>query len=258
MAAGRMLEMSVRSWTVVAVAGQMMFALYLAVLYGAAIVTGNYAAWNRVMPRGYVAGDTFGNWMVGTHVMGALVILVAGALQITPYVRRSWPVFHRWLGRAYMGVAAVMSVGGLYLLWVKGTVGDVWQHLGTTLNALLILWFAAMALTTARARQFAEHRRWALRLYLVVAGVWFFRVGLMAWLLVWRAPVGFDGKTFTGPLLTALAFGQTLVPLAVLELYLRSKTPGAQRGLAVVLAMLTVVTAVGIVGATMGMWLPRM
>jgi hypothetical protein len=126
------------------------------------------------------------------------------------------------------------------------------------LNALLILWFAAMALTTARARQFAEHRRWALRLYLVVAGVWFFRVGLMAWLLVWRAPVGFDGKTFTGPLLTGLAFGQTLVPLAVLELYLRSKTPGAQRGLAVVLAMLTVVTAVGIVGATMGMWLPRM
>ena len=120
---------------------------------------------------------------------------------------------------------------------------------------------AVMAWRCALARDFVAHRRWALRLFLVVGGVWFFRVGLMLWLLIHQAPVGFDGKTFQGPFLTFLAFAQTLVPLAILELYLRaqrSANPSRQLATAAGLGVLTLAMGVGIFGATMMMWRPHM
>ena len=97
---------------------------------------------------------------------------------------------------------------------------------------------------------------WALRLFIAVNGVWFFRVGLMLWLIVWQAPVGLDPQTFTGPFLYVLSFAQFLLPLAVLEIYLRARHRGAL--LALGLVLLSLATAGGIFGATMMMWLPRM
>ena len=77
----------------------------------------------------------------------------------------------------------------------------------------------------------------------------------MLWLIIWQAPVGFDPKTFTGPFVYTLAFAQFLLPLAVLELYLRAR--GRSMALAVTLGLLSLATAGGIFGATMGLWLPR-
>jgi hypothetical protein len=73
-------------------------------------------------------------------------------------------------------------------------------------------------------------------------------------------PIGFDDKTFTGPFLTILTFAQTLIPLAMLELYLRaqrSASEWARASVAGVLFVLTIATGVGIFGAAMSMWLPR-
>jgi hypothetical protein len=134
------------------------------------------------------------------------------------------------------------------------------QHLSISLNALVIMGCAVMALRYARARRFAEHRRWALRLFLVSGGVWFFRVGLMLWLIIHRAPVGFDPKTFQGPFLTFLGLAQFLLPLAVLELYLRAErsSPLGRLAMAGGLVVLTLAMGAGIGAATVGMWLPRL
>ena len=101
----------------------------------------------------------------------------------------------------------------------------------------------------------------ALRLFLAVSGVWFFRVGLMFWLIANRGPAGFDPQTFSGPFLTFLAFAQYLLPLALLELYLRAQQ--SRRGLtklatAALLALATLAMAAGIAGAALVMWLPRL
>ena len=76
--------------------------------------------------------------------------------------------------------------------------------------------------------------------------------------MLWRAPVGFDPKTFTGPFLVALSFAQFMLPLAVLELTLRAQAPGAGDRLrwiaTALMAALTLVTALGITGATALMW----
>lgn len=256
------LEYSARAWFIVAALGQIAFALYIAALYGGAVANGDLMGWNRVMRRGYTPGDTLGNVSIAFHLLLAFTLTVGGIIQVVPQLRSRAPSLHRWNGRAFMVGAIVAALTGLYLLWVRGTVGDTAQHLGTSLNAIMILVCAFIAWNYARERNFAAHRRWALRLFLVVSGVWFFRVGLMAWLLVFQQPVGFNPKTFTGPFLTFLTFAQTLIPLALLELYFRAQSRDVSQafrvGVAALLVIATLITALGVVGATMGLWWPRM
>jgi uncharacterized membrane protein len=247
-------------WAVVAAAGQLMFAFYVTSFYGRHAVAGNYSGWNKVMPHGYVAGDGVGNFAVGLHLALAVSIILAGFLQLIPALRQRFPQVHRWTGRVYVAVALLISLDGLFMVWTRGAVGGMTQHLSISLNALVIMGCAVMALRYARARRFAEHRRWALRLFLVSGGVWFFRVGLMLWLIIHRAPVGFDPKTFQGPFLTFLGLAQFLLPLAVLELYLRAErsSPLGRLAMAGGLVVLTLAMGAGIGAATVGMWLPRL
>lgn len=259
--ADRALRGAAACWLGAAMLGQLLFAVYVAGFYGRAALQGRPELWNQVLPHGYVAGDTFLNLVLGLHLLFAAMITVGGVLQLIPRLRRSAPAFHRWNGRAYLLLAAAASVGGLVMVWGRGTVGDLSQHLGISLNALLIVLFAAIAWRHARARRIDRHRRWALRLFLAVSGVWFFRVGLMFWLVANQAPIGFDPKTFTGPFLTFLSFAQFLLPLAVLELYFRvqqRRRPSGQFAMAAMLGVLTLMMAVGITGAAAMMWLPHL
>lgn len=260
-AANTALRMATRFWFAVTIAGQLVFASYIAILYGRAAARGDFEAWNAVMTHGYVPGDAIGNVAVAAHLVFAIFVIVGGALQLVPWVRRRARALHRWVGRAYVVAGFGIGAGGLYMGWVRGSVGDLSQHVAISVNAALVMICAVFALRHARARDFGAHRRWALRLFLVMSGVWFFRVGLMAWLLVNGGPVGFDPDTFTGPFLTTLGVAQYVVPLAVLELYLRVQTRGGATGrlaMAACLVVLTLIIGIGIVGATMGMWLPRL
>ena len=255
------LTAAARFWFVATVFGQLVFAAYIVSLYGGAAVDGNFNGWNRVMSHGFVRADLAGNIVTAVHLLLAAVIMVGGTLQLIPQLRARAPSFHRWNGRVYLAGAVAAALSGLYMLWFRGAVGDTVQHLGTSLNAVLVVVCAGMALRRALARDFAAHRRWALRLFLCVSGVWFFRVGLMFWLAVNGGPAGFDINTFTGPFLSFLSFAQYLLPLSVLELYLRCGAGGgvaARYVAAVVLAVLTLAMALGIAVATMGMWWPRM
>lgn len=111
--AARTLRASATFWFAIAALGQLIFATYIAGLYGRATVTGRPELWNKVMPHGYVAGDTFFNIVLGLHLSFAFVITVGGLLQLVPAIRRALPAFHRWTGRAYLATAAIMSIGGL-------------------------------------------------------------------------------------------------------------------------------------------------
>lgn len=254
-AAGRWLARSGTLWLCVAILGQLIFAAYIVAIYA-----GGPTTWNRSPAQAYRAGDIVGNLMFGLHALFAFIIILGGAAQLVPALRRRMPAVHRWTGRTYMLSAAILALGGVALVAWRGTVGNALMHAGTISNAGAILLCAGFAWTRARQRRFDAHRRWALRLFLAVSGVWFFRVGLMLWLLVFRAPVGFDPKSFTGPFLEFLSFAQYLLPLAVLELYFRvreSGGAGTRYAVAGLLCLLSLATAGGIFGATMGMWLPR-
>lgn len=249
-------------WLGTAVLGQLLLAIYVVAYYWRSAVVGNWQAWNEILVQGLMPGRPVLNGVLIAHLFFVVVIIVGGSLQLLPPVRRAMPAFHRWTGRLYLLAASVLSLGGLALSWLGGqVVGDLPQHLGVSFNALAILCCAAMAGLHARARRIEAHRRWALRLFLMVGGVWFFRIGLMLWLMINQGPAGFDPKTFTGPALSVLSFAQWMFPLAVLELYLRVRARGtapAQLALAAALLGLSLATIAGVSGAALRMWLPRL
>jgi uncharacterized membrane protein len=201
-----------------------------------------------------------GNTAVIMHVASAVIIMLAGAVQLVPQVRNRFPVFHRWNGRIYLLTAVTLSVAGLYMTWIRGSVGDLSVHLASTLGAVLIWLCGGMALRYALARDFRTHRRWALRFFLVVSGSWFFRIGFFLSFLIFKGPFGFDPTTFRGPFLTFMSFGQYLIPLAVLEIYLRAQDrPGVLRRMATagMLFVVTLVMVAGLFAVAMAQWVPQ-
>ena len=251
------LKAAARFWFVVAVIGQLVFAFATASFYGLTALRGDFHRWR--ISQGHVADDLTGNSAVAMHLISAVVIMLAGAVQLVPQVRSRFPVFHRWNGRIYMLAALAVSAAGVYMTW-RGSVGDLPQHIGGSLNAVLIWLFAGMALRYAVARDFRTHRRWALRLFLVVSAAWFFRIVVFLSFIVFKGPVGFDPTTFRGPFLTFMSFGQYLLPLAFLELYLRAEErPGALQRMATAAGLFIVALAMGagVFAVSVALWVPQ-
>jgi hypothetical protein len=260
-AAERALNLSAGFWFATAAAGQAVFAAYIAALYGGAVVRGDLSGWNAVMPHGLVEGDPVGNFALGIHLALAFVITVGGPLQLVPQLRAAAPRFHRWNGRVYIVTAFVISLAALYLIWARsGLPGwSLLNGIAISINALLIIGCAAKAWRFAAARRFDRHRRWALRLFLAVSGVWFLRLLVMLWILANQGPAGL-GENLDGPAGLALSFAQYLIPLGVLELYFRVRDRAGAAGrlaMAAGLAVLTLAMGIGIVMASRFMWLPH-
>jgi len=255
------LNFAARFWFVIAVMGQWIFVTYVAVFYGGAAARGDLNAWNKVIAHSYVPGRTFSNAATAIHLLLAVVIMVGGPLQLIPAVRRRLPSFHRWNGRIYLPAVILTSIAGVYMVWSRGRGNGLVPRLGITLDAALIVLFAILTLRYALMRNLSTHRRWALRVFMVVNAGWFFRVGLMQWLFLNHGPAGFDPETFTGPFINFMSFADYLLPLVLLELHLWAKDRGSAIGrlsVATVLLVMTLGMGIGIFAATLGMWIPHM
>lgn len=115
-----------------------------------------------------------------------------------------------------------------------------------------------LAWRRARQRRFAEHRRWAIRAFLLVSGVWTLRLGLMAWIILNQGPRGMTSR-LDGPFDSVWVFGCYLLPLAVAELYFRAERAGhrVQQATAALLLTGAGLTALGTFGAFTMMWAPH-
>ncbi len=258
--ADRLLHWSGVSWFLVAAAGQWIFVYYIAAHYIPLLLNKGLPGLEETqLPDGYVPGDHVGNFAIVLHVLIAIIIIGAGPLQLIPQIRNRFRAFHRYVGRTYMTTAVLTSIAGLYLVWTRGVLGDNAALYGITLDGALIILFAGIALWFAVRREIDRHRRWAMRLFMVVSAVWFFRIGLMGWFLT-TGGAGINTETFTGPFITFWFYGQMFVPLAILELYFRAQDNDASAlkfGAAAVVIGAAIATAIGVFAATMGMWLPR-
>lgn len=257
--AARALNATTKFWFAATIAGQLLFAFTIASFYGLTAARGDFQSWNRFMMKGHVSGDAPGNTAVAIHLASAVVIILAGGIQFVPRIRNRFPAFHRWTGRVYVFSALGLSGGGLYIHWVRGTFGDLSMRLAGTLNAVLIFVCVALAVRYAIARDFRAHRRWAIRLFLVVSASWFFRAALFFTFLVFKGPVGFDPNTFEGPLLTVMSFAVYLVPLAIAELwFLAQSRPAAlpRLAMATALVVVTLATSAGVFAISASIWVP--
>ncbi len=211
-------------WFFVTLIGQWLFLYYVAALYGVSTVSGHFEGWRKAtLVKGFVEGDSIGNLSFAAHVLLAVVVLFGGVLQLIPQIRKRAIAVHRWNGRAFLVAAAAVSVNGLYMIWVRHASYDPVNSVSVSLNAVLILLFVAVAWRAARARDIDSHRRWALRAFMVVNGPGvFIRVGVAAWTVL-ASGVGLSGMNGPGPMMYFFMFASYLVPLGVLELYLRAR-----------------------------------
>jgi hypothetical protein len=250
----RHLTNAVRGWFAATAFGQLLFVAFILLYYYSTTLTGNFARWNaKPLITGHVAGDTIGNGQFAIHVLCAAVMTLAGLVQLVPQVRARWPKVHRWSGRIFLSFALALATGGLWLVWVRGTYLTMAGAVSITLDALLIIGFGWRA---AWRRDFATHRRWALRTFMVASGVWFMRVGYMVW-GIGTGGAGI-GKNMSGPFDLFWGFATYLLPLAVLELYLRAErgSPAAQRAMAGGLWLAATLILAGSGAAWFVMWWP--
>ena len=240
--------------------GQFVFALYILGLYGISGLAGDFERWNTAAPHGYDKKDIVGNVFFGMHMALAAIITIGGPLQLIKRLRNRFRRLHRISGRIYITSAFLISLAGFYLVWVKGSVGGLVGSIFISFNGLLIFICAFYALRKAVNKQFAEHQKWAIRLFLVMSGVWFFRVLLMLWLTILKGPVSFDPVAFQGPALIFLYTLSYIVPILFAEYYFRTMKKSYTEKIK--LGILVIITIVGITigsfSATMGLWLPNL
>lgn len=250
---------SAKTWFVITAIGQLAFVWMILVHYGGHVASGDLAGWNeKPLIKGYVAGDGSGNFMFALHTLLAAVVIACGLLQLVPAVRKRTPLFHRWAGRTYFSVGMLVAANGLWLTWVRDTYLSLISAVAVSLNGVLVLVCCSAAWLLARNGDFAAHRRWALRSFMVVSGVWFLRIGIMAWVLLTGGGIGMN-RHMSGPADVVLQFGAFLIPLLVLEFYFRAQHGRASTA-AVSFAIYAgaLITLIGVGGAISFMWGPYM
>lgn len=249
------LKTSAKTWFVVATAGHWLFLAYIVGFYMPLLISGGAPALETThLPNGYIPGDTVGNAAMVAHLVLAIAIIGGGPLQIMPQIRDRFPAFHRINGRVYMTAVVVSVLGGLYMTWTRDPIiGGLLGQIGTSTSGVLAMIFAGVALYHSVNRRIQVHSEWAFRMFLAASSVWFLRVGLMFWAVVSGGKAMMTAFQF-------LYFGQFLVPLAVYELYRHMRKNGSDTGkrrTALFILLLTGVMGVGIIGASLFMWLPR-
>lgn len=260
-AGGTLLQRSGLIWYLTAAAGQLAFIWMIIAHYGRKTMSGNYQGWNdKPIIKGYVEGDEAGNLLFIVHVLLAAVITLGGLLQLIPVIRRRLPWLHRWNGRTFIVIAYILAIGGLWMTWMRPTYLSTISAIAVSVDGVLIVIFATLTWRLAIKRQIEAHRKWAMRTFMVVNGVWFLRIGIMGWVLISQGGAGLT-KDMSGPLDILLQFGAFLIPLSVLELYFlaqRSQHRLTKRLVSVLVLFWTAFMALGIGGAVAFMWGPYM
>ena len=250
---------SAKLWFLAVVAGQWLFVYYILLAYVPPTASGDWASWDRVgLIEGYTEGDLLGNLGFISHVLMAAIMTVGGTMQLTPPLRKRFPLVHRMTGRTYMLVAAFLAIGGISLVWIRGSrINDI-GSLGVTIDGILILVAISFALRHAIARRIDQHRRWAMRLFIFASGVWFTRIGYMGWAILTQG-AGMS-RDMSGPFDLFISFGSWAVPWVLLELYLKardSKNTAFKLTMAGMVTAGAAFTALGAFGAWMMMWSPH-
>ncbi len=254
------LGIAVKYWFAITAVSQWLFVIYILGYFGVRVIGSGVAGMDGThLANGFIAGDGIGNVAVTFHVLFAGLIIAAGQIQLIPKIRRRLPKLHRFSGRFYMLAAALVTVAGIYLMWSRERViGSFTQDLGTTVGGILTFMVIPIALYYARNGNIAAHRRWALRLFMLVSAVWFLRLMTFSWIIA-TGGAGLDMETFRGPFLSFVHFAQYLLPLFILELYFKAQRSNTvfRNGVALTIGLATTIMLIGTLGISAFLWIPK-
>jgi len=249
-----------KSWLFVALLGQWIFASYIFARFAVPTLTGTLSSADTAgLIKGYVDGDKFDNGILMLHLLPAILLSFGGIFQLLPYLRNKYPAFHRWNGRMFLSLGLLGAITGLYLTWGRGSrLSDI-GAIGVTINGLLILLAATLAWRYAVKRQFQNHMRWATHAFILINGVWSFRLYLMSWFILNQGANG-NTEKMDGPADIILSFASYLLPMLIAEIYFWAKRQKSTYRVSIAnLFMLfgLLITILGVGAASLMMWWPR-
>jgi hypothetical protein len=255
---GVALTWSIRALVATAWISTALFGLYILAFYAAAALDGDLMRWNEGLPGLYEAHTPAATGGIGLHFAAGGVILALGCIQLIAPLRARYPQVHRWIGRVYVLAALCAGVGGLTFIFAKGTIGGAAMDLGFGLYGALTVLAAAQAYRYARARDFAQHRAWAMRLFALAIGSWLYRMDYGFWFMLTEGAGHRDD--FRGAFDIFMDFFFYVPNLIVVELLLRTQYANARRGVRLALAatfvIATLFLAVGTYFFTKHYWGP--
>lgn len=256
----RLLTISVSSWVGLVLIGQFIFALYILFQFTMPLITGQIDESRYThMIRGYVNGDVVNNAILLAHVIPVMVISLSGTLQLVPSIRTQFPGFHRINGRLFLLVGLFGAISGLYLTWITGSRLSDLGALGVTVNGLLIPVMTVLAWKYAVEKRFQLHRKMAVHSFILINGVFTFRLYLMGWFMLHQGRAG-NSPNIDGPADIALSFASYLLPMLVAEVVFWSEKQKSAKTLTLAITgvcFAALITAIGVIAATMMMWGPR-
>ncbi|ACY18986.1 DUF2306 domain-containing protein [Haliangium ochraceum] len=205
-----------------------LFGLYILAFYAAALLDGDMASWNGVLPGLYRADRGTATVGIGLHFAAGGVILLLGCIQLVSALRVRYPAVHRWLGRVYAIAALLTGVGGLIFIAVSGTIGGAVMDLGFSIYGVLMVLAAIETVRHARAGRMERHRAWALRLFALAIGSWLYRMDYGFWALL--ADNAGHTRDFRGPFDRVMAFFFYVPNLILVEVLIRARRDALPAG----------------------------
>lgn len=98
------------------------------------------------------------------HRLPGLLLLILGMLQFDAGLRRRHPRLHRLSGMAFFAML-LLGIGTALVIVLLMPFAGVQESVLMVVMSLAMLFMLARAWTQARARRFAEHREWMIRLF---------------------------------------------------------------------------------------------
>ncbi|MGX9357479.1 DUF2306 domain-containing protein [Roseobacteraceae bacterium S113] len=151
-------------------------------------LSGENRLYSSVMPA---------NWGIFAHMMTGAIITALAPLQLIPGIRAKAPGLHRWSGRVLVGAALLTALGGFVYIGLRGTIGGWDMSLSFALYGALVALCAVQTARHARARRFALHRDWAIRLFFLCIASLMYRVHYGLWFLATDG-AHINGDDFSG------------------------------------------------------------
>jgi len=197
----------------------LLFGLFILSFYFVALLEGNTAQWNEILPGLYDSTTKSATIGIGVHFAAGGIILILGCIQLIEPLRERYPALHRWLGKVYILASVLTAIGGLAFIFIKGTIGGLVMDIGFAGYGILMFWAAIETFRYARAKQFENHRAWAIRLFALAIGSWLYRMDYGFWFLFTDGLGHTD--SFDGPFDYFMSFFFYLPNLVVAELFIR-------------------------------------
>lgn len=180
---------------------------------------GIYASLDQMPPNpnSYNPGLPHNPVTTWAHVVPGLLFMILGPIQFIPFVRKTWPGYHRFAGKVFiiccyfLGITALIIAIGFPYAKFDDRVSVISQQIPNILFALLFMYFVTMAYVRIRKGMVSAHQRFMIRTFSIGMGISVFRVLIIVFALLGVSPFQFIALLFWAGFLSAWGIGELYI-----------------------------------------------